>query len=184
MGVFLASPLTSHASIFTDFANWLVPSELKPTPTPVVVATQKGAGGVLITPDPVVVSGDTTDTYLISALGKRKFTIDNNGTIDLFLNKSGELYYSATPNLAPGDVPASIALNVGSERIITIANPSPRVNYYLSKNGSRSNKHEQHNRNHYLYYKSKGVISNRKWKRRAVVTRKFYLWFYFEQRDK
>ncbi len=131
VGIFFLTPSFAKASFVDDFVKWLVPSDLQPHE--VIPATQRGAEGVFITPNPVVVSGDTVQTFYVPSLTGRSFAILNNGPLDLFLNKSTLLSYSATPAVSPGDLPASFALNVGVERIIIIFNPSTTTNYYLSK---------------------------------------------------
>ncbi len=123
-------PHAASASILSDVVNWLIPSELKAV-KPVV---EKGVGGILITADPNVLSGDTSRTFFLPAGTKRSFGIRNRGAVDLFLNTTSELQYQASPASALGDVPRSYALNVGAERTIVITNPSADKNVYLSKN--------------------------------------------------
>jgi hypothetical protein len=124
-------PNRASASYITDFVSWLVPDELKPQAT--TPKTTRGTGGVYITPDPTVLTGDTPLTFYLPSLTKRSFTILNDGKIDLFLNKSNLLRYSASPEIVPGDIPSSLALNVGVERTIAISNQSTTTNYFLSR---------------------------------------------------
>jgi hypothetical protein len=124
-------PNRASASYVTDFVSWLVPDELKPQAT--TPKTTRGTGGVYITPDPTVLTGDTPLTFYLPSLTKRSFTILNDGKIDLFLNKSNLLRYSASPEIVPGDIPSSLALNVGVERTIAISNQSTTTNYFLSR---------------------------------------------------
>ncbi len=126
-----ALPLSVHASFLDDFVGWLVPQELKTVPAP--IEEEKRSGGILIVADPAVISGDTPRGYFLPALGKRSFIIRNEGAVDLFLNRSRSLTYTASPTLVPGDVPGAFALNVGFERTITISNPTTSTNFYLSK---------------------------------------------------
>lgn len=128
---FLLAPHTASADIITDFVNWIIPAQLKPPPP--IKVTEQGVGGILITADPIVVSGDTTRVFSLKSLVSRSFRIRNSGTLDLFLNKSNSLGYSAVPAIAYGDVPSAFALNVGEERVITITNPSTTTDIYLSK---------------------------------------------------
>jgi hypothetical protein len=130
LGAFLIGPQIASASILDDIVNWLVPEELKPQI--VVPVTQRGTGGVLITPEPAVVSGDTTETYYLPSLGSRSFAIENGGDVDLYLNKSNQLSYSAVPAQVVGDLPAAYTLP-RTERTIIISNPSTTTNYFLSK---------------------------------------------------
>lgn len=132
LGAILVSPRVASASIFDDFASWIVPDQLKPQV--VVSPTEEGVGGVLITPDPVVLTGDTASTFFLPALGTRSFTIENKGDTDLYLNKSKDLRYGAMPAQEPGDVPGSYILpKISAERTITISNPATSTNYYLSR---------------------------------------------------
>jgi hypothetical protein len=126
-----AIPGIAQASPISNFVSWLVPTELKPVP--VVEKTTQGVGGILITADPAIMSGDTLRTFYLPALTSRSFRIQNGGAVDLFLNKNSALTYAATPAVAPGDVPAAFSLSTGIDRTIVITNPSTTSNVYLSK---------------------------------------------------